>query len=212
MKCLQSGVIAMSAFLIGCTTLPEGNWQESAPMQNPPMTLDIQKDRLSAYAGCNRMFGSAKMSGEHLVVGQLASTMMACFGEGADREEQLKQLLSSEPQVQLSDTHLVLSSGEISYVFEKMPDMSKGLTRFIYVAPEKAECMGVAPMECLQIRESEEEPWALHFGNIEGFDFQEGNAYRLRIKEFDVPNPPADASSKRWILDLIVETEWVGNE
>ena len=202
----------MSAILIGCTSLPEGRWQESSPATKPLMTLDIKQDRIAAYAGCNRMFGSVSMSGDHLVVGNLASTLMACFGGLGEKEMQLKQLLYSQPQVELSENELVLSNNEVRYVFEKMPDMDKGITRFIYVAPEKAQCVGVAPMECLQIRESEDEPWTLYYGNIEGFEFQEGNAYRLRIKEFDVPNPPADASSKRWILDMIVETEWVSNE
>jgi hypothetical protein len=32
-----------------------------------------------------------------------------------------------------------------------------------------------------------------------------GTEYRLRIWEDDVPKPPADGSSKRWLLDLVVE-------
>ncbi|MGL4418389.1 MAG: DUF4377 domain-containing protein [Plesiomonas shigelloides] len=28
----------------------------------------------------------------------------------------------------------------------------------------------------------------------------------MRIKEFEVANPPADGSSKRWVLDMIVES------
>ncbi|WP_441344471.1 DUF4377 domain-containing protein [Pseudomonas sp. MWU12-2115] len=34
-------------------------------------------------------------------------------------------------------------------------------------------------------------------------------AYRLRVKEVKVNNPPADASSIRWILDMVVEQEVV---
>ncbi|MGB0360787.1 MAG: DUF4377 domain-containing protein [Endozoicomonas sp.] len=192
--------------------MPEGRWQESSVTTKPLMTLDIQQDRIAAYAGCNRMFGLVSMSGDHLVVGNLTSTLMACFGEIADKEEQLTQLLSSQPLVKQSDNQLILSNNDIRYVFKKMPDINKGMTRFIYVAPEKAHCVGIAPMTCLQVRESEEEPWNLFYGDIEGFEFQEGNAYRLRIKEFEVLNSPGDAFSKRWILDFIVETEWVGNE
>ncbi|WP_066015279.1 META and DUF4377 domain-containing protein [Endozoicomonas atrinae] len=213
MKIAQLGVVVMSVLLTACNTLPEGRWQESSPAEETsPITLDIKKDRIAANAGCNRLMGSVKMYGDQLVVEQLASTLMMCHGEMAKKEEALKQLLGDKPRVQMSGDQLILSTNTSSYVFQKQPNMEDGVTRFIYVAPEKTHCTGVGPMECLQIRESEDDPWTLFYGNIEGFEFKPGTAYRLRIKEFDVPNPPADASSKRWILDLVVEQEWVGNQ
>ena len=45
-----------------------------------------------------------------------------------------------------------------------------------------------------------------YYGAIEGFEPEPGISYRLRIKEFEVANPPADGSSKRWVLDMIVES------
>jgi hypothetical protein len=77
--------------------------------------------------------------------------------------------------------------------------------KLIYVAATKAPCMGVAPRECLQVRESPERPWQLFYGEIIGFRYEPGFEYRLRILEDDVPNPPADGSSRRWFLDLVVE-------
>ncbi len=199
---------AIITTLTACSSLPEGRWQESTPAAGTKaMTLDIQKDRISAYAGCNRMMGKAQMEGNHLVVGNMASTLMMCHGQNAKREEALKQLLASKPVVEQHGDQLTLSSGDEHYTFTKQPLMEEGKTRFVYVAPEKAPCVGVAPMQCLQIREDKNQPWTLYYGTIEGFAPEPGIAYRLRIKEFDVPNPPADASSKRWILDMIVEQE-----
>lgn len=213
MKPVRFGVVAMSVLLTACNTLPEGRWQETNPAsETSPITLDIKNDRIAANAGCNRLMGSVKMYGDQLIVEQLASTLMMCHGEAAKKEEALKQLLGDKPRVQMSGDQLILSTNTSSYVFNKQPNMEDGVTRFIYVAPEKTQCTGVAPMECLQIRESEEDPWTLFYGNIEGFEFTPGTAYRLRIKEFDVPNPPADASSKRWILDLVVERKLVDNQ
>lgn len=213
MKLTQLGVMAMSVLLTACGTLPEGRWQETSSTAEPsPITLDIKNDRISANAGCNRLMGAVKMVGDQLVVEQLASTLMMCHGEAAKKEEALKQLLSDKPRAQVSDDQLILSTNTTSYVFKKQPNMEDGETRFIYIAPETTHCTGVGPMECLQIRESEDDPWTLFYGRIEGFEFKPGTAYRLRIKEFDVPNPPADASSKRWILDLMVDQEWVGNQ
>jgi hypothetical protein len=55
------------------------------------------------------------------------------------------------------------------------------------------------------VRESPEGPWQLFYGEIIGFSYEPGIEYRLRILEDDVPNPPADGSSRRWFLDLVVE-------
>jgi len=73
------------------------------------------------------------------------------------------------------------------------------------VAPERRPCTGVAPMQCLQVRERANQPWQHHYGDIEGFQFEPGTAYRLRISEIKVANPPADAPDRRWVLETIVE-------
>ena len=89
--------------------------------------------------------------------------------------------------------------------FSQLPSLEGGKTKFVYVSAETKPCTGVAPMQCLQIREDKSAPWTLFYDQIEGFTPEPGIAYRLRIKEFDRPNPPADASSKRWVLDMIIE-------
>lgn len=208
--------LVMASSLTACTTtaqntaepiLPVGSWKEHGiTTDTKPLTILINDEgRLSASAGCNRLIGQASMDGNTLKVDQLASTRMMCYDEDAEREEELTQLLTNFPQVNMVNKQLQLTLDEESYLFDLQPDMSKGVTKFIYVASQKAPCNGVRPMECLQIRESKDEPWQLYYGDIEDFEFKPGVTYRLRIKEFDVENPPADASSKRWILNLIVE-------
>ena len=80
-----------------------------------------------------------------------------------------------------------------------------GTMREIYVAAQRVPCMGVGPMECLQTRERPDQPLQLFYGEIEGFDFQPGTEYRLRIAEESVPNPPADGSAIRTKLDQVLE-------
>lgn len=70
----------------------------------------------------------------------------------------------------------------------------------IYVGPELVDCVGVAPQQCLQVKESPEADYELFYGQIEGFTFEEGYEYELVIREEQVENPPADASSIRWVL------------
>ena len=77
----------------------------------------------------------------------------------------------------------------------------------IEVAPVQVDCVGVAPMKCLQYREQGSTEWLNHYGAIEGFEFQEGYRYTLRIAEYKVENPPADASNLRWVLKQVLERQ-----
>ncbi|KWZ40787.1 hypothetical protein WS73_26135 [Burkholderia savannae] len=80
-------------------------------------------------------------------------------------------------------------------------------TKTVYVAAQTARCVGVAPMDCLQVRTSPSEPWQLWYSGIEGFDYRPGYEYQLEIAEHSVPNPPADGSSIRWVLKRVVRQQ-----
>ncbi|QEL57952.1 DUF4377 domain-containing protein [Chromobacterium paludis] len=122
------------------------------------------------------------------------------------RDAALSRQLEAGMPVKLARGQLLLGEGKDAMRFEKLP---QGEIKFIYVAAERKPCSGVAPMQCLQVRADKNQPWQLHYGEIEGFQPEPGVAYRLRIKEVKVDNPPADASSIRWILDMVVEQEVV---
>ncbi|AOK07711.1 DUF4377 domain-containing protein [Burkholderia sp. AU19243] len=79
------------------------------------------------------------------------------------------------------------------------------VTKTVYVAPQTARCIGVAPMDCLQVRSSPAERWSLWYAGIEGFAYQPGYDYVLEVDEYRVAQPPADGSSIRWVLRRIVE-------
>ena len=72
--------------------------------------------------------------------------------------------------------------------------------RTIEVDSRLAECSGVGPMQCLQVRDAADQPWRLFYGQIEGFTFEPGYRYRLQVEEIPVANPPADGSSIRTVL------------
>ena len=76
----------------------------------------------------------------------------------------------------------------------------------VNVAGQRAPCTGVAPMLCLQVRTQPGAPWQLHYFEIEGFNWQPGTEYVIRVREFAVANPPADAPSKRWVLQEVLES------
>jgi len=192
----------------------EGRWSLDDPAvvgevkstPGPNVQLTIQQRRLSATVGCNRGNAAFDDDGKRLNVGMLASTMMACPPDLAKLERRLFSLLEGNPSYKVDGGRLELSAAGDTWIFKRMPSPSaKAVKKFIYVAAERKDCTGVAPMKCLQVREEKTDPWTLFYGEIAGFEPQPGIEYRLRILEDTVPNPPADASSKRWFLDMIVE-------
>ncbi len=74
----------------------------------------------------------------------------------------------------------------------------------LFVGPALKECVGVAPMQCMQVKRSADAGWEFFYDQIEGFTFEPGFEYELRVKEIVVENPPADGSSLRYELVAVV--------
>lgn len=88
---------------------------------------------------------------------------------------------------------------------EETPAASaSAVLKTLQVAPSRVECTGVAPQLCLQVRESAGAPWTLLYEAIDGFDYEPGYLYEIRIKEEAVAHPPADGSAIRRSLVAIL--------
>ena len=211
----RAALLGVALSLAACQPagLPSGQYLQLNPAEaDKALRLQFEQDRLSGFTGCNRAMGGFSVDKGELVVSQLASTMMACSPEIMQREQQFSQLLQQRPRVSIDGKILTLSKDDTVYQFSLQPDLSNASTRLIYVAPERKTCTGVGKMQCLQVRDSANDNWQLHYGEIEGFSPEPGIEYRVRIKELPVANPPADAPAKRWILDMIVEQKLVKTE
>jgi Domain of unknown function (DUF4377) len=68
------------------------------------------------------------------------------------------------------------------------------------VAAAKVVCTGSFQTMCLQTRERSDQPFTLFYDVIEGFAFEAGYRYLLRVRESPVREPPADGSSLRYTL------------
>lgn len=76
----------------------------------------------------------------------------------------------------------------------------------LYINSQLVECEGGAgPQQCMQVRRGPDEPWELFYDQIEGFVFEPGFTYELRVETSVVDNPPADASSLRYTLVEVVD-------
>ncbi len=74
----------------------------------------------------------------------------------------------------------------------------------MWIGPELAECVGVGPMECMQVAYSEDGETQLFYGSIDGFEHVEGTSYVIDAQVTEVASPPADGSSLRYTLVEVV--------
>lgn len=186
---------------------------------NRALTLDFARDdvsregRVSGFGGCNRYVGEFRSDGaQALAIDGLASTRMACAPESMALEQNFLRSLASivsavpEPLAQPRHLVLVVDDGDVlSFSRRASALQEEGNKRQIYLDDHKVNCTGVARQTCYRVRNSKDAPWQLFYGEIDGFEFQPGTSYLLRINEIQVEHPPADAPSVRWVLDGVLE-------
>jgi len=79
-----------------------------------------------------------------------------------------------------------------------------------WVNSYRVDCVGVGPMKCMLIKKGadlNEGEWLNFYSRIEGFDYEPGFIYKLKVKEEQLKNVPADASSIKYSLIEILEKE-----
>ena len=80
-------------------------------------------------------------------------------------------------------------------------------SRILMVGDRRVDCVGEGPRKCLLVKEKESDPWQFFYGNIEGFSYEEGYTYRIEVDVYEVPDPPADGSSKRYIFKRLIQKQ-----
>ena len=174
-------------------------------------TLRFDGDRFSMRGPCNRHSGEWTRRGDTLAFGKdggaVASTKMMCPPEIMQREAALLAAMAQPLALRVEDPFLSLTAADGSAWRFDRRDLApaEGRERIVMVAGQRAPCTGVAPTLCLQVRTQPGAAWQLHYGEIEGFDWQVGVEYVIRVREVAVPNPPADGSRVRWVLEEVLE-------
>lgn len=193
------------------------------------LRLSFTQDALNIRGGCNAQFGPYRYQNGVLQVSNLASTMKACEQSLMQLDAEIAQRMKGELRATLSgDAHepaleLVGKDGAVlKFVGEPTPETlygSTGQIMFLEVAAKKAECSHpmIPNYQCLMVRERRyndagiqqptQDKWHPLYQSIEGFEHQEGVRTVLRVKRYDWKNPPADAPSKVYVLDMVVEQD-----
>ena len=174
-------------------------------------TLRFEDERFSMRGPCNRHTGDWAREGDTLRLGReggaVASTKMMCPPEIMRREQALLAAMAQPFRLEFEGPFLALVAADGStwrFDNRELPP-AEGRERIVHVAGQRVPCTGVAPTLCLQVRTQPGAAWQPHYGEIEGFDWQVGVEYVIRVREIAVENPPADASALRWVLEEVLE-------
>jgi heat shock protein HslJ len=197
-------------------TLANTSWQlmatgQSLPRSQKPITLTFsENNRLAGSSGCNRYMGSFKVTGKQFEIkSPLASTRMACPEASMQREKQFLEALSAAKSYQINnkgELEIQYGSGTGNNVLRFSPTKTSEVNeKIIYVNGRTVPCTGVAPQQCWQVKESKSDDWKLLYHGIKGFNYEQGYVYKLRVREEIIPNPPADGSSREWVLVDVLE-------
>ncbi|MDX8337905.1 META domain-containing protein [Draconibacterium sp. IB214405] len=85
---------------------------------------------------------------------------------------------------------------------------SKDTATIFWVNSYRVDCVGVGPMKCMLIQKGEvldDGAWQNFYSKIEGFDYEPGYIYKLKVQEEQLENVPADASSIKYTLVEVLE-------
>jgi heat shock protein HslJ len=77
-------------------------------LEAAPVWLVVQKDRISAHAGCNSIQGRAGVDDGRLVVHDLATTEIGCPPDVAAQEQWVITMLEARPRLERSGPYLSL--------------------------------------------------------------------------------------------------------
>ena len=197
-----------------------------------PLQLDFADGRLSVGNACNRLGGGFHIEDDKLRVEPMVHTMMACADPAVTAlDGAIDKRLHDQPALTLhadDDTpqlQLVTGDGD-TLKFTGQPTAEtryggEGETAFLEVAAQTVPCNHPAQpaRQCLKVRERRYDAQGLVAGTpgewhpldqpIEGYDHRPGVRNVLRVKRYAVKNPPAEASSTAYVLDMVVESETV---
>ena len=194
-----------------------------------PVVFGFADGKLNIEGGCNRSFGNYQVNAQgQLVIGRMASTMMACDPALMKTDSALSDLLSQPAKVEIAAGAeptlrlLVAGGASLGLVGAKTMEARYGPpTRvFLEVAAQPVPCNNpvTGGTSCLQVRERGFDEQGLpkpvaggfqpFYQSIEGYTHQPGVRNVLRLKRYT--REDADGSQHFiWVLDIVVESEKV---
>ncbi|MFC3902712.1 META domain-containing protein [Acinetobacter marinus] len=204
-------------------------WTHQASDSPTAVVLRFQDGRVAIDAGCNGMGTDVQIDDQIIKAGNVISTMKACAPEIMKQEQMAGKLFANRDVpydldlANLNKPVLILTTTEGQKLrFTSQPTaetkyQGQAEIQFLEIAPETKQCSGVGVMQCMQVREIKYQDgkkiavgdWSNFYGQIEGYQHQDGIRNIVRVKRFTLKNPAADQSKYAYVHDLTVEAEQV---
>ncbi|ACK67728.1 protein of unknown function DUF306 Meta and HslJ [Rippkaea orientalis PCC 8801] len=165
------------------------DWNESLTLGDKPITLAFDEKAISGSTGCNRYNAGYQMTEDTLILSPIASTRMACPEPLMNQESVFLKVLEGAKLYVINNQNQL----QIAYKTKKglgimtfKPASQANQTKVettVYVSPKMVPCTGVAPQQCLQIKENLDDQWTLLYQSIEGFNYEPGYLYELKVSK-----------------------------
>ena len=81
---------------------------------------------------------------------------------------------------------------------------TKHPTKEVIVASYRTDCVGVGPQMCYLYKENQEDEWIYFYSEIEGFDYQAGNEYVIKVKVSAPGNDYHNAKNLKFELEEVI--------
>ena len=159
-------------------------------------------------ADCKSGMGNYTTDASQIILEPFPVTMQICSDESL--EPQYLSFLGQVDTFGIADGKLIYilkdGAGEMRFqnggLAEKPEAQPEEIS--LYVGPQRVPCEGEGPQECYQVKETPDGEWQLFYDEIEGFEWEPGYEYELRVNVYQVENPPAGGSSLRYELVEVV--------
>ena len=86
---------------------------------------------------------------------------------------------------------------------EMLPEHTEILT----IGPYRTDCVGVGPQECYLEYNEEAEDWHFFYDGIQGFDYEEGYIYTLKVSLHERPEGIQDVGRYEYRLVEVLSKE-----
>jgi heat shock protein HslJ len=170
--------------------------------------FQIEEDMIYGNSGCNTFRGSITIEGHNIEIGPLATTRMACDVERMTLEEAILDILNNTATYSVTDNTLELQNADGL----PLASFAEAEEKTLFVGSEMVECVGVAPQQCLLVKEDPNAEYEFFYDDIAGFEWEAGYEYELLVSVTERTEPLADASSLQYRLIEVVSTTPVSAE
>lgn len=201
--------------------------------ENQPVQIRFTGNRITVSNTCNNMAGTFTLDGDRMIFSEFASTRKMCADPKiAALDHEVARRLNGSTTYRIDHAReaspaldMTTATGD-TLKFSGMPTPAtrygtEGEIIFLEVSPQKQSCTHplIQEKQCLAVRRVHYDsngvktgtpgPWQALYQDIEGYRFEPGIRNVLRIRQYKIANPPADAPDTAYVLDMVIESQTV---